>query len=87
MRSQRTRPFWLRRDSARVPEPAPTVETEKSTARFGSGARRNTECAHVPPLAAIALVGDGFVHASLKFGFHPRSASSAVSCVSFAATP
>src|SRR6267143_635118 len=70
------------RDARAVP-----LGTERSTARFGSGARRNTDCAPVPPLAAICP-GRGWVRACVaEVRLSPRSASLAVSCVSFAATP
>src|SRR6266849_4158965 len=63
MRSQRTRPFWLRRDSARC-QRRPTWRILVQ----GHAVIPNVPTYH--RLQPSALVGDGFVHASLKFGFH-----------------
>ena len=61
--------------------------TEKSTARFGSEAHRNSGCVHAPPLAATCRLR-GRVHAGVaEVRLSPRSASSATFCESFAATP
>ena len=68
IRSQRTRPFWLRRDSARC-QSRPTWN--RKTQRVG--VLRHTVIPDVPPhhrLQPLAQFGDGFVHASLKFGFY-----------------
>ena len=87
IRSQRTRPFWLRRDSARC-QSWPTwnrkmcQRRERSWARHSSGsAHRTTERSHLPHFR------DGIVHTPLEAQFSLRSASLATACASSAAAP
>jgi len=68
IRSQRTRPFWLRRDSARCR--AALLGSERAAAPVCSWARRNIGCAHAHACNHLPSSGMGFVHPSLKLGFH-----------------
>ena len=69
MRSQRTRPFWLRRDSARC-QSQPTWNRKIAQRRLVHGHSVVADVSTYNRLQPLALFGDGFVHPSLKFGFH-----------------
>ena len=69
MRSQRTRPFWLRRDSARC-QSRPTWNRKSASAGVVHGHAVIPDVSTYHRLQPLTLFGDGFVHASLKLGFH-----------------
>jgi hypothetical protein len=68
MRSQRTRPFWLRRDSA-MPEP-PYLEPKEPQRMAIHGHSVIPDVPTHHGLQPLTQFGDGFVHASPELGFH-----------------
>ena len=86
MRSQRTRPFWLRRDSARCQSQTDS-EPKNRQRRLIHGHSVVADVSTHHRLQPLALFGDGFMHASLKFGFHLVQLRLATFCASSAATP
>jgi hypothetical protein len=68
MRSHRTRPFWLRRESA-MPEP-PHFEPKDPQRGVILGHSVISDVSTRHRLQPLTYFGDGFMHPSLKFGFH-----------------
>ena len=69
MRSQRTRPFWLRRDSERC-QSQPTRNRKSCQRRFVHGHSVVAEVSTHDRPQPLALFGDGIVHSSPQLGFH-----------------